>query len=187
MNNQYPSWEDVVKLRIELRDTDLLYWLQNCFFSFEWWIVLLLTIVPWIVWWKLVDKSRLTEVLLYGLMITVITTVFDVIGVGYVLWGYPIMLEPVIPPMTPANLTVFPTAYMLLYQYFPKWKAFFFASVGLSFIFSYIGEPVMEWLNIYQRNNWKSIYSFPIYIAIGLLLKYIMEKIISKQITGDSQ
>lgn len=181
MNSQYPTWEYIVELRIKLRDANLLYWIHHDLFSFGWWIIVFLTVIPWIVWWKLVDKSKLIEIMLYGSLIIIVTTVLDVLGVTFVLWGYPTMLEPAVPPMTPANLSVFPVGYMLIYQYFPKWKKFLTAATVMSFIFSFIGEPVLAWLNIYERNHWKSIYSFPIYIIIALLLKYIMERNISKQ------
>ncbi|PAB59567.1 CBO0543 family protein [Anaeromicrobium sediminis] len=181
MNSQYPSWEHIVELRIKLRDANLSYWFHHDLFSFGWWIIVFLTIAPWIIWWKLVNKSRLTEILLYGSFISILTTVLDVLGATFVLWGYPTMLEPGVPPMVPANLSVFPVGYMLLYQYFPKWIKFLIAATGMSFIFSFIGEPVLAWLNIYENNNWKSIYSFPIYIIIALFFKYIIERIISRQ------
>jgi len=39
------------------------------------------------------DKSKITEILLFGLMAAIFSILFDV-GVNLILWGYPNMIVP---------------------------------------------------------------------------------------------
>ncbi|MBO1511202.1 hypothetical protein [Metabacillus bambusae] len=41
---------------------------------------------------------------------------------------------------------------------------------------SFIAEPFLIWIGLYQPLNWKHIYSFPIYIGIYLLTNYISKR-----------
>ncbi|HWP96911.1 MAG TPA: hypothetical protein VN426_08660, partial [Syntrophomonadaceae bacterium] len=45
------------------------YWKKYEIFDLQWWSLLLLLIVPWLVWYKLVDKGRIKDILLYGLFV----------------------------------------------------------------------------------------------------------------------
>jgi hypothetical protein len=38
---------------------------------------------------------------------------------------------------------------------------------------SFIGLPLLSWLELYQLLNWKYIYSFPIMVGIYLLAHFI--------------
>lgn len=127
------------------------------------------------------NKTRLLEIAAYGLMVTLWSVILDIAGAELVLWGYPNMLEPLMPPLLIVDLGILPIAYMLIYQYFPKWKSFTLALTLTAAFLAFIGEPFAQWLNIYEMNNWKHIYSFPIYIGMGLFLKWIMNIIIAKQ------
>lgn len=64
---------------------------------------------------------------------------------------------------------------MFIYQYFREWKSFIIANVILAAIFTFIAEPITVWLGIYKLDNWKYIYSFPIYILKTALIKWIVD------------
>ncbi|WP_209124606.1 CBO0543 family protein [Alkalihalobacillus sp. BA299] len=176
-NNIHPSHEEIDK--VQKKFTELLqeHWIKHDLFGWDWWLLLALTIIPWFIWWKVFDRSRSTAIVLYGLLITLLATFLDIIGWNFHLWSYPHTLIPIYPPMFPADLTIFPVIYMVVYQYFKSWKSFFWAMVVASLIFSFIGEPLMIWLEFYEMNYWKHIYSFPIYIALALGIKWLVDKI----------
>ncbi|OIJ22432.1 hypothetical protein BKP45_07300 [Anaerobacillus alkalidiazotrophicus] len=176
MSNQ-PTWEEIVNLREILKETNVQYWLNENLFTFPWWFLLITMILFWVIWWIIVDKSKLMEILLYGIMATVIVILLDVIGVSLMLWGYPNMLTPLIPPIFAIDVGHLPVLYMALYQYFPSWKSFLAAMIIAAFVFAFIFEPFTVWLGIYELNNWKYIYSFPIYILIGVFLKWLLIKV----------
>ena len=171
------TWNDVVQLRRQLKDTNLEYYLNENLFSFGWWLLLLTMIGLIVLWIILVDKNRIIEIVTFGLMITISAVILDVIGVSLMLWGYPNMLLPLVPPIFTIDVGHIPIFYMLIYQYFNKWKSFLIAMTLTSFTFSFVFEPITVWLRIYETHQWKYIYSFPIYIFLGVLFKWIMIKL----------
>lgn len=181
-----PLWQEQIQARITLRDINLKFWLEYNLFTPVWWLMLITLIGVWLIWFKWVDKSRLLEIIAYGLMVAFLATIFDLTGAELVLWGYPNMLVPLMPPLFLVDLGILPVAYMLVYQYFSRWKGFTIAMTLNAAFLAFLGEPIAQWLNIYQVNNWKHIYSFPIYIALGLFLKWIMKIIITKQNKANS-
>ncbi len=67
----------------------------------------------------------------------------------------PNMLFPLIPPVVAIDIAPLPLCYMVVYQYFPKWKSFNIAMTIAAFIFSFVFEPICVWLGIYELNYWK--------------------------------
>lgn len=176
-----PLWKEQIKIRIKLRDINLQHWLNNNVFSPVWWLMLILFIVLWFIWWKLVNKSKLLEIIAYGLFIMLISLIIDIVGTNNVLWNYPNKLIPLVPSLLFADLCAMPTIYMLIYQYFTTWKSFIAASIISGFLNAFICEPIAISLQIYEMNSWKHIYSFPLYIIIGLLFKKVMNLILRTQ------
>jgi hypothetical protein len=179
--SEHPLWKEQIKSRIALRDINLKVWMETNLFSIVWWFMLILFFGLWFLWWKLVDKTRLLEIIAYGLMVTVLTSIIDVIAVDYNLWGYPNKLIPVVPPLLLDDLCLFPVIYMLIYQYFPSWKSFSIAMSFTALLLAIVVGPIAVWLDIFQLNKWKYIYFFPLYFFIAIILKWIMEFIKQKQ------
>ncbi|SMQ86755.1 hypothetical protein SAMN05444673_6769 [Bacillus sp. OV166] len=181
-----PTWGDVVKKREELSTLNLDYYLRHNLFNFDWWLILALTVFSYIIWCRFVDKKRIREILLFGLMIIAIADFIDVLGTGYMLWGYPNMIIPAVPPLYGVNYAFLPVTYSLIYQYTQNWKSFIIAMVIMAIVFAFIGEPLFIWLKIYDLHNWKSIYSFPLYIILGVIVKWTIDKVsfISKKQTS---
>lgn len=179
--NPYPSFEVLENTQKELVGIRYDYWLNHTLFSFQWWLLLVIFIVPWIIWWKFVDKKRLMEILLQGITVAHLVFVLDAIGKESGLWGYEHNLEPLFNRFLPVDASALPVFYMLIYQYFPKWRLFIIVHVLFAGIFAFIFEPLAVWLDIYQPHHWKFIYSFPIYIFIPIFMKMFMEKIKGKE------
>lgn len=57
---------DLIEISFKYKEATLEYWFDNTFLRWEWWVLIALTIIPWIVWWKFVDKKRIYELLTYG-------------------------------------------------------------------------------------------------------------------------
>ena len=69
-------------------------------------------------------------------------------------------------------------AYMLLYQYFKTWKSFSVGLVSMAAIYAFIGEPLTHWLDQTLYIKWKHIYSFFYYILAGILVRWMVEKVV---------
>lgn len=150
-------------------------------FSFNWWILLILTIVPWFMWWKVVDRKRIVEIFFYGSLVSIYSILLDDIGSYFLLWIYKYQLVPINPRLNPIDLTIMPVTYMFVYQFFKKWKTFLVAQMILALGATFLAEPLFIWLDIYKPLKWKMYYSLPIYLGLGILNKWVMGKLLKKQ------
>lgn len=169
--------DKILRAQEELSRLEHQHWLDSVVFTFNWWFLLFLLIVPWFIWWKLKDSKRVKEILLYGSYVIIVSTTFDDIGIVMTFWIYPYQLVQVMDRLNSIDLTMLPILYMLIYQYFPKWKHFLLASAVMSFIFAFIFEPFFVWIGIYKTITWKYIYSLPIYFIIAVTGKLFIMKL----------
>ncbi|MDT8862113.1 hypothetical protein N0O92_18030 [Alkalihalobacillus sp. MEB130] len=171
-----PSWDELITLRQKIRDILIDYWITETVFSFNWWFLLSSTIAFIIIWLIILDKKRMIEIAFFGLLVGSITFNLDTIGITLVLWSYPDRVIPIIPPIIEIHKVHIPIIYMIIYQYTKTWKSYLYSVTIASFVFSFVFEPLTVWLGIYEIYHWKYIYSFPIYILIGLIIRWIVIK-----------
>jgi hypothetical protein len=176
----YPTKDEINKVDNQLTELRLENFIHEDFLSPQWWFLLALTIMPWILWWILVDKTRIKQIWLYGALITILIIYLDDIGSELNLWNYPFKLVTIVPRLNPVDISVLPVMHMLVYQYFSKWKPFIIANIIVSLLNSYIAEPLFVKFGIYELTHWKYSYSVPIYIIKAAATKFVLEKVIQK-------
>lgn len=181
------GYEMIREAQLELHKNTLAYWLENDFLSLNWWFLLIACFVFIIGWLIIVDKSRLMEISVYGLLIGFSAGMMDTIGFSLGFWGYPTKLVPVNPPLFPVDFIYLPVIYMLILQFFRKWKSFVIANIIAAFLYAWVGEPIYRWLDIYIIYSWKMSYSIPIYIAMSLFFKWLTERFIVVQRIQDKE
>lgn len=169
-----PTPQQILEAQLEVSRLSLEYWSGHILFSYQWWLLLFLLFLPWHVWWRLVDRRRLLEISTFGVIILYLHTAIDSIGVIYTLWGYPHKLLP-LPVLIETSFSLLPVTGMLLYQYYPRWKAFLSASLLASLLFAFVGEPALKWLDIYRPLRWNYLYSFFIYISVAAASKWLLQ------------
>jgi hypothetical protein len=152
-------------------------WLREDVFHFRWWFLLAAFLVSLIIWWKMIDKTRLCEIVLYTAIIMLITLALDEIGEEFCLWDYPTDIIPVFPPLTSVDLASLPMIYSIIYQNFKTWKSLICASLVMATIFCFIFEPILVWSGFYQVLTWKYYYGFPIYTLMALGVRLVVTKI----------
>ncbi len=178
LNN--PTWQDITNIRENLFQTYLKYWLDNEFFSFNWWVLLTLLFVIPIIWWILADKKRIFELLTYGLFVSALATLFDSLFMSMVLFGHKTRLIPILPPLLP-YLTMIPFIYMLIYQWFSTLKSKIIATIILALILAYLAEPILVWMEIYDLQKWTHTYSFAVYLTLGIISKLLMMFLVKEE------
>lgn len=178
-SNPDKLFKKMIEVKGIFKDLSIKHWLNHEVNTWQWWLCVAFIIVPLIIWWKMVDRKRLLEIALYGLLVNTQAAFLDVVGSEFLLWEYPIKLIPIIPRLVPIDLIVIPVVFMLIYQRYPKWKDFLIANTIVSAIFSFIVEPLQVWMGHYKLFAWKHVYSFPIYIAIAVLGKCIINKLLA--------
>jgi hypothetical protein len=173
----YPSYDEIRKIEYKLTEMKNEYWLHHDLFTFQWWLLLIIFILPWILWWKYVDKNKVKEILLFGCLLMLLVGLMDDIGVNAHLWSYPYNLVQLIPRLAPIDYGILIVIHMTVYQYFPKWKSFIIANIVMAAIFTFLFEPLTVWLGIYKLDNWKYIYSFPIYVSKAVFVKWLVKRL----------
>lgn len=170
---------EVVKkqyLKVDKANDELVrLWYENNFLQWEWWLGLVLTLLPWLIWLKLRPKESTDRLLYVGLFIIIISCWLDFVGVTLGLWYYPYKVLPTIPSYAPYDMSLLPVTVMLLLQYkqhiSPYIKAIFFALLA-----SFVGEPFFRWVNLYGEIQWNSFYSFPCYIFLYLFAYWLSQR-----------
>lgn len=176
-----PTFEQVLDAQNISIQLQVDHWLKFELYSPQFWLLIGLTIIPWFIWVKLVDRKRLLEIIIFGLIISILVTTMDEVGCQLNLWEYLYDIEPLFPRLIPMNFTLLPIGYMLVYQYFTRWKSFMAANAIVAAFYSFIGEPLLQMLDIYAMLNWKHIYSFPIYILLAVLVRVLVNWIVRKK------
>lgn len=173
--NQIDSMQGAYKAVHDIHKNVVRIWMEDSLFTWQWWLGVGLTIIPWIIW-LIVHKKDCTDRLLYaGLATMLIASWLDFIGISFGLWSYNYTVVPAIPAYIPWDFSLIPTIIMLLIQYKPKLrpliKAIFFG--GMS---AFVGGPFFVWINLYNMHEWKYIYSFVIYIILYLIIHRISKR-----------
>lgn len=175
----YPSVEQIAEMTRLLTEATINNWLNQDLGSWRWWILVIVLIVPWLIWYKLAEKGKLAELVLVGLIVMVITITLNDLGFSLCFWSYPVKLVPVFPRLTSVDYTVMPVTYMLIYQYFPTWESSFRALVVVAAIYSFVLEPALVYFGFYVIIKWFYWRSFPIYIVMGLLSRWLASTILA--------
>lgn len=177
------SYEDVKDAREQLRDVSMQDWLQNALFTWQWWMLVAATIIPWILWIHYVDKKRIRDIFTFGLLLCAFSCLLDNLGTFFVLWGYEIKLIPLPLQLIPADFTVIPVTYMFIYQWWPARKTLIPAAIGVSAFFAYVVEPVFQVVDIYRDHPpWNHTLSFLGLTLVAMISRFIQMKITKVEI-----
>ncbi|MBO1515585.1 CBO0543 family protein [Metabacillus bambusae] len=177
MNDKFEHMWKVQELQNKAVKLDIQGWLKDEVFTWNWWVLLALLIIPWLIWFKYADRRRMLEILLFGALVVIITTSLDTVGNEIGLWVYPTQLIPLSNEAIEFDHSIVAVGFMLLYQYFRTWKTFVIALIFMAAIFSFIGEPLCHLLEAVLYIKWSYFYSFVYYITIGILIKAIVGKL----------
>jgi len=149
-------------------------WLTHIVFSWRWWLLVGLSIIPWIIWFKIRNKNDTVRLLFVALVIGMVSNELDSTGIALNLWHYDWKIFPTMPMYLPWDLTLLPVSIMLLLQFKPKISKYIKA-ITYSFICAFIFEPLAESIGLYHIINWHYWYSFIIYIVLYLCFNHLYE------------
>ncbi|MBO1511204.1 CBO0543 family protein [Metabacillus bambusae] len=143
-------------------------WQQLILFSPRWWLGFILSILPWILWWKLHNRKYTGDLLRTGFFIAIISLILDSIGLQIGLWIYPYNMFPFITGYFPWDLTLLPFPIMFLIEYKPQWSPLL-KGIIYALLAAFVGEPIAMGLDLYKPVQWSNFYSFPIYFLLFVL------------------
>lgn len=152
--------EQVIHLaRIEFWKLNLTNWLINEVLSPGWWALIVFLAITYIVWWKLLDKARIMEVILFGSLVSIMAAFTDIVGISTASWQYNVRLFPITVAVFPLDYSVIPIALMLAYQFTSKWTAYILASIVASVYYGVV-TSVMEATGIISSYYWSPYWAF---------------------------
>ncbi|MCM3617068.1 hypothetical protein M3936_05645 [Sutcliffiella horikoshii] len=153
------------------------FWLEYVLFSWQWWVMVGIFILLWVLFWKLIKIEELPRITIFGLLWIIVASNLDGLGYELGLWGYTYNLSPFLPKSYVFDYCLIPITYMLIFQYFPSGKKFLYSNVVLALGASLVAEPIAEKVGLYTPFNWNILISIPLYIIISYILKFFTEKI----------
>lgn len=169
------------QLRLKLWNLIYTQWKTETLFSIQWWSSIAIIAISYAIWWVIVDKSRLSQILLFGSLIAVGRTMMDIVGTNAGFWGYVICATPFSPCPLQLDVTVIALAFMVVYQYCHSWKKFLVWTIVATGIISFVLFPILITLGFLTLYNWNSFYSFVLIIGIVSLSRWVLLGILNIQ------
>jgi hypothetical protein len=169
-NNQKLDTSEQSHLEIHYQLYD--HWLKEILWTWQWWLGVGLSIIPWVLWWKFHREENTYRLLGAGFFVMIVALSLDAIGIQLGLWSYHYEVLPFIPAYLPWDLVIMPVVILSLIEIKPSVSALLKAMIfGLGT--SFVGESITRWLDLYEPNHWNTLYSLPIYIVIYLIAHWL--------------
>lgn len=161
----------------QLTDTLIAYWNRfNWFDSWQFWLVVGLLIIPIVVLFISIDRSRLFMLGFFGFCVHVVTTYADLLGTRLGYWSYPYFPIPLLPTALGLDASFIPVTFILLYQWVTdKQKNYYVYALLLGAAFALIIKPLMNHLDLFRLHkglNFIGLYLF-VYVPIILFSKWM--------------
>ncbi|MDE5413639.1 CBO0543 family protein [Alkalihalobacterium chitinilyticum] len=152
----------------EINNEHIQLWTEYVLFTWQWWLGLGLTIIPWIVWVIYRKKDSTLRLLSAGFFMMFIASWLDSLGIQLGFWEYHYEVIPFIPAFIPWDLSLIPVMTMVVLQIKPHVsryiKGFLFALIA-----AYAAEPFFIWVGLYNPFTWEHIYSLPIFFILYIV------------------
>ncbi|HSU79962.1 MAG TPA: hypothetical protein VLK78_06050, partial [Candidatus Angelobacter sp.] len=105
------------------------HWLHQELFHYQWWILVSTLLVSIFLYWVLIDRKRLTELLFFVTLTSLIVSSLDSIGSNLTLWVYVYRDLPTFNRLVSVDIGALPLLYLVMYLFLPKWSHYFLAQV----------------------------------------------------------
>jgi hypothetical protein len=156
----------------ELTQLSLRHWLDEEVFSFGWFLLVAVLIVAYIVWLKLLDKRRATELLLIGSLEAVAKSINSIVLGGLLgLANYNIKLLPIHPNVFISSITLSPIIVMLAEQYSHSWKSYIIRTAIGNALLCFVIFPVYMLVGALEFHNWNVFFHFLVLFTISLIVR----------------
>jgi len=164
--------DNINNLENELTNAINEYWKTfSSFDTWQFWLALLMLILPLIVLYFFVDRKKLFLVCFYGYTYHVLLSYLDAFMNRHNFWEYPHFLFPFLTSNIAIDASLIPISYLLLYQYIiNNNKNFYVYSLILSLLFAFVFAGSFQWLGLYKlTNGMNNFYLFLVDYGLSLL------------------
>lgn len=183
---QWDFFEKIRSMRSEVAQSQFEYWqLFSSYDSWQFWILILMSVVPLIILFIFIDKRKMLLLGFYGLNIHVWMFYIDVTARNFDLWDYPYELISFLPSFS-LDGSLIPVAYMLLYQWtLNKKKNFYLYSLLLSALYAFGVKSILHYFHFFHMyKGMNYIYLFLVYVIVFIVSKLIINLFLCLQKRG---
>jgi|GEM_PF-768410 len=172
---QFDRLQLLFRLQDKLSATWLDYWQTFSFGTWQFWINVLMLLVPIGVVLILLDKTKALLLGFYGYTVHMLFTYIDAFGSIRALWYYPFKVVPILPISIALDVSLVPVTFMLVYQWTLNHKKnYYLYTTGLCLFFAFVFKPVMSYLDLFELNRGTTFFHLlPCYLIIMLVSKWI--------------
>jgi hypothetical protein len=171
------KFDKTVKMKSEATDALMAYWHDfSLYFSLEYWIMISILLVPLIVLFFRIDKSKIFLIGFYGYSVHIAFAYIDIFGQNNGRWNYPFPILPVLPGLA-IDSSLVPITYMLIYQWtLNNNKNYYIYSMIAALIFSFIFKPLLVALGLFKLyGNTNYFHLFIGYVLVLIIAKFITD------------
>jgi hypothetical protein len=151
------------------------FWISDLFLSWRWWLCTILVVTSWVLWFMFRKKDSTNRLLFAGFIVMIISDILNEMGEQLGLWSYSVDIEPFSPAFITFDITLLPIVTMAFLQFKPNINPIIKAII-YSGIATFIVQPIFAWLGIYNRQQWKDYYSFPIFIIVYFIAHFCVTR-----------
>ena len=175
MGGMTESSKEELAIMQELWHKELNRWQQEALFTWRWWLGVLITIVPWVLWIYFRDKKSTNRLLYVAYFAIIIAFIVNTIGVTLTLWHFEYKVFPVFHMFVPWDFSLIPVSIIVLLQIKPN-KFIFIKTLFFASFSAFIAEPIFHWLKMYYLINWRYTYSFILYLILFLICNFLFKR-----------
>lgn len=164
--------ENINKLESNLTNAISDYWKAfSSFDTWQFWLALLMFILPLIVFCFLVDRKKIFIICFYGYTFHMLLSYLDAFMNRHNFWEYPHFLFPFLTSNIAIDASLIPVAYLLLYQYvINNNKNFYVYSLVASLFFAFIFAGTFQSFGLYKlTNGMNNFYLFLVDYGLALI------------------
>ena len=169
------------QLRLELWNLSYTQWKTQTLFSIRWWSLVALIAISYAIWWVIVVKRRLSQILLFGSFVAVGRIVMDIIGTNAVLWSNDIRETPFFPSPFQHDFTLIALALMAVYQYCHTWKKFLIWTGVVVGILSFVYGPILITFGFVKLYHWNILSSFVLVFGLAAFSRWVVLGVLNIQ------
>ncbi|MUK88276.1 hypothetical protein GMD78_07720 [Ornithinibacillus sp. L9] len=170
--NYSQYWNEIYEKSRDLNSTLISYWQQYSFIdSWQFWFVLSLFIIPLVILYFALDRTRIFEILFFGYTVHILWTYVDTVLGSTTLFVHKYFLIPLLPFALSLSSALLPVGFLLIYQYCTNNnKNFYLFTILISAIFAFGFASLERYMGLVEFNNgMNQFYVFLIDIIIAVV------------------
>lgn len=177
-------WNEIYSSADELNSLIFSYWSEYSHFgTWQFWMIVFLTIAPLVLLYFFVDKRRIFEIFFFGYTVHVLWTYasLPLENNGYFTHHY--FLTPYLPFSLNMTVSVLPVGFLFVYQYCTsRGKNFYLYAAGLSALFAFVFATIEVYVGFAEFRGWMNqFYLFLIDIAIAVIAYWFTRLLLKVQ------